>query len=256
MPMSLQDSLNHNGPADSVKDATAGLFANNSANSTQYLLDEQLFYDPNFLHNSPALSFFSTPELGYLDTPDTVISHDFESPLLSRDNTKLIDEHEYAKDPMFRDVTLFPSNTLDDVVAYNAFDFSEKAPTSTEIFVDAASLSLAPTADSPSVPQSPASEMPPPKHRPIPIAKLQRGRKRKNSDDDYSPASPSLLKRRFSDEDDIKVMLRAKNTEAAARSRARKKAAMEIAEARIQELEIENCKLRAELTAVRAQLKA
>ncbi|BFZ53378.1 hypothetical protein PYCC9005_000401 [Savitreella phatthalungensis] len=76
--------------------------------------------------------------------------------------------------------------------------------------------------------------------------KQQRGRKRKSAvmlNEDGSVATPKANMT----EDEIKTVNRAKNTEAAARSRARKRAAMSAAEIRIAELEAENAQLRVAL---------
>ena len=250
--MSLKDFPNFDGSADFANAASAGL----SVNTTTLLDEPQLFLNPDYFGNSPAISFFSTPELGYLDTPDTVISHDFDlaySPQLSRENShKSVDNYGSSKDPMFEDVTLFPSTTFDDSVN-TAFNTDAN---STELFVDAASLELTPRVEHatilPATPAlTPASsfEMPPPRSKPSSYIKMQRGRKRHSSDGDYIPQS-ILGKRSAShidDEEDLKAVLRAKNTEAAARSRARKKAAMEDAEKKIAELEAENASLKQQL---------
>lgn len=171
---------------------------------------------------------------------------------------------------MFQDVTLFPSfNQIEEVAPslHANFEFLEK-PSKPEVFVDASALLLNSGTEAASVPASPMTpslsasvslEMPPPRAIPLGSGRVNKAQKRKSSPSEDGEGSPreTLLKRRPSeaeDEDEAKVILRAKNTEAAARSRARKKAAMEVAEKRILELELENTKLRIQLAQSQAAL--
>lgn len=255
-------SHNHNAASTSAVDAD--------------VLANAFLYDATITNASPSLSVLSTPGLESLDTPDTVISHDFDaySPQLSSfdkfGRASTVFDRYTGHDPVFGDPNLFPSD--EDLLSNALLDghggaVSRKSEKSRpELFVDAASLTLTPATETlsyaASVSSSPASpalsyDMAPPAFSRsnssssfFAVPKLPRGRKRKSSlaeDVDFvPPASNSKNKRKIAEdeEENEKSALRAKNTEAAARSRARKKAAMESAEQRIRELEAENESLR------------
>lgn len=230
---------------------------------------------------SPALSLLHTPSLDSFDTPESVISHDFAnySPQVQDFNSfagdvTLFDDTYISSNPMFGDRTLFPSfedkSDLSLALKPTSLHTSSSPVVKDEpgTFVAASALSLAPletqglatTENHAANATSIASNaMPPPSlsrsssTTSFAVPKFPRGRKRKTSVDtdvDFTlSGTKAALKRRssYEDEEDEKVALRAKNTEAAARSRARKRAAMEQAENRIRELEEENNSLKAQL---------
>lgn len=267
--MSLTDSSQCHRPVRLNLHESTG--PNSNQQCDLYFLDEQLFCDVDLFGQSPAQSYFSTPDLSLIDTPDTVVSHDFDSsfsPYLTRDNSlsslSSLKEMSHSTDPMFRDVTLFPSSTPEGMTAHALQDFSDRS-NQPEVFVDASSLiltsgnrgfnvsSMTASPAAPALSVSSSIDMPPPKDTPLLSGRLQRGRKRKAAlmqDDGHSSEHMIPIRRKSSgceEEDEAKILLRAKNTEAAARSRARKKAAMEEAENRIRELEAENQELRIQL---------
>lgn len=240
-------------------------------------------YDNSLTEPSPALSLLSTPALECFDTPDSVASHDFNavnSPILSsrnsydtfgQDFTLFDDGYVSRHENAFGDMTLFNASEEDltSSALLDSYAREKKSAavsdTSAAIFLPASALTMS----APEVPASPRtvsmdSELmqPPPSlsrtsssASTFAVPLLPRGRKRKSvvsEDADFVPtaATGTNLKAKkkpgikLEDEDDEKAILRAKNTEAAARSRARKRAAMESAENRIQELEQENASLR------------
>lgn len=238
-------------------------------------------YDNALTEPSPALSLLSTPALECFDTPDSVASHDFNalnSPLLSsrnssydtfgQDFTLFGDGYVSRHENVFGDMTLF-NTSEDDGVPGAFFDrpVQEKKSAASDanaaVFLPASALTmsvpeicLSPktvTADAELAPPSLSRASSSASTFAVPL--LPRGRKRKSTiadDADFVPSArtETALKTKkkssikMEDEDDEKAILRAKNTEAAARSRARKRAAMETAECRIQELEQENASLR------------
>ncbi|CCG83877.1 protein of unknown function [Taphrina deformans PYCC 5710] len=241
------------------------------------VLANAFLYDNPTTRASPSLSVLSTPRLELLDTPDTVVSHDFDafSPQVQThdhfnhfdQDCSIFNDGYPGQGPFFGDTALFPSEedlTSSALLAKYESTLRPQADAGAEVFVDASALTLAQANEKPlgsqyyaSTPASPTSSTKPGFSRSssgasFAVPKLPRGRKRKTTmieDQDYVPKKSVGNARKASsvddEEDDEKVALRAKNTEAAARSRARKRAAMESAERRIRELEEENASLKA-----------
>lgn len=240
-------------------------------------------YENTLTEPSPALSLLSTPGLECLDTPDTVASHDFNTDNSSEfnhigpfntfghDYALFDDNYEPRCNNTFGDDGLFHA-PIHDAASSPHFepldkDLDEHRPTdkfaSQDLFVPASALILESTSvsgtSSPVIPILDREITIPSLTRAsssgsttFAVPKLPRGRKRKTSvaeDADFVPTSKAVSKSKKATSKDIEEMderaaLRAKNTEAAARSRARKRAAMESAESRIQELEEANAALR------------
>lgn len=247
---------------------------NSNNNNTDGLFD----YDQLSVAATTALL---TPELGYLSSPETFISHEFDhspdvlstnytSPALGLDDFGAHPSEfvlHYApqlskESSLFGDVTLFGEDqqqppiletsleslaTIDPAQVFETEIKPEFAQASELIDVAQALQPIAEQVESQPAP-SPKPTLPRTKSIELAeaaIPKQQRGRKRKQAPSEDGDDEADAVKD-FSrmTEAEIRVYQRQKNTEAAARSRARKRAAMAAAEDRIVGLEQELADLR------------
>lgn len=207
------------------------------------------------------------PRLPNVESSFNTFGHDYA---LFDDNYEVPSNHKFDSDPLFAACLADdPSDplSLDLVQSVDNRKLSDSSSAAAaaprDLFVEASALVLDPaTLSTPSSPVAATQDYeqtPPSLSRDsssscatFAVPKLPRGRKRKASpsdDADFEPtrrvtSTPRKTTAKDPEDTDERAALRAKNTEAAARSRARKRAAMESAENRIRKLEEDNAALR------------